>query len=426
MRGASGRGAGGGQQGGGGGAPGPGPSGALYGVVAMALSAASETSVLRQTAGQGPSYASIPSNKETFAAVAAPLIVERATNWWMLGMSVLVCMISGPSNFIAYKMLYSAFGAQESLFVATGVNVLYCLIGGSALAVVYSRGKITPAELRVPQGRFAVMGCLDALAGLLAASGAYSTSGPLQQMLNQALIPCTMFCSWLVLGKTSSKLQIFSGVIILFGAAVTLFPSLASSKTTLISALVYASSNVPFSCSFVYKEVAFKGNDRINVILLTQFVSLYQLGLGLLQLPLFGLLQNQSLAQVADQLAAGYDCFLERTASCQQTHAFALLFWYCALNFIYNTSGLFLVKHGSATLNAIVAAVILPLSVLSFSLPFLSADVYEPFQLDTILGLAVVVVGFLLWRRGEMKEEKRATPIDGGHQDAFQERVIVL
>jgi hypothetical protein len=48
-------------------------------------------------------------------------------------------------------------------------------------------------------------------------------------------------------------------------------------------------------------------------------------------------------------------------------HTFALLTGYCALNIVYNTAGLYVAKHGSAALNVLTYALLLPLTTLLFS-----------------------------------------------------------
>ena len=40
---------------------------------------------------------------------------------------------------------------------------------------------------------------------------------------------------------------------------------------------------------------------------------------------------------------------------------------YCALNIVYNTAGLYVAKHGSAALNVLTYALLLPLTTLLFS-----------------------------------------------------------
>ena len=178
------------------------------------------------------------------------------------------------------------------------------------------------------------------------------------------------------------------------------------------------SSNIPFAASFVYKEIAFK-DLKVNVILLTQLVSCYQLLIGLLQVPLFGFVEGVTLSESWGRVSQGWACFLELDEDCKSKGTMVLLLGYCAVNFIFNTSGLYLIKNGSATLNAIVAAIILPVTVLTFSLPQIGSYA-EEFSSTTFLGLGLVVLGFFVWRAGELEADTALS------QDSFQERVISL
>ena len=49
--------------------------------------------------------------------------------------------------------------------------------------------------------------------------------------------------------------------------------------------IFYLASNVPYALSAIYKEIAFK-NQKTDVMYLTQQVSIYQLFIGLMMLPL--------------------------------------------------------------------------------------------------------------------------------------------
>eukprot|EP00605_Chrysophyceae_sp_TOSAG23-4_P000468 GSChrysophyteH1.ASY1.ANO1.526.1 assembled CDS len=282
------------------------------------------------------------------------------------------------------------------------------------------------------------MAFLDALAGFLAAMGAVYTSGAIQQLLNQSLIPFTMLAGWAFLDRKPQLRQVIGAVVIFLGAGVVLLPhilnvssvatsaegdSIDSSGTarrhthlmTLVASFVYASSNIPMSASYTYKEHGFK-NLKVHVIYLTQWVSIYQLGWGFLLLPLQtipGLGSNDGLTmrQSLQSLQNGWRCFCHEDHTCAENKAMWLLTAYIIVNFAFNLMGLYLVKHGSSVLNAISYAIILPLTVISFTLPVLG-QYQEAFNWDTIAGLAVVLVGFFVWRSADLgdAESEEDTP----------------
>ena len=52
----------------------------------------------------------------------------------------------------------------------------------------------------------------------------------------------------------------------------------------------------------------------------------------------------------------------------------ALLIGYCGVNFVFNTIGLYLTKHAGAALNSISFSMLLPLTTMSYALPFLGKN----------------------------------------------------
>jgi drug/metabolite transporter (DMT)-like permease len=354
---------------------------------------------------------------------------------WLVTAGVVICIcVLGPLNGVLFKIMYTVYGERSAMFCSTMVNFIYCLYGGVALFLV--RDKVTPSMWATPQSKFAIMGGLDCLAGFLTAIAAYGTPGTWQVLLNQGIVPLTMLAAVIFLGKRSSTVQWLGSATIMAGSVVVLAPSFlrGDSDLSLVSSILFFSSNIPFAASWTYKEVNFKGPDRVHVVFLTQCVSCYQFLLGLLllplqQLPFFG---SMTLSETASSFIQGWYCFIEADPECQKGQAGLLLWSYCLVNFVYNTAGLFLVKRESARFNAVVAAVILPLNVLVFNLPALGSFT-EPFHIETISGLVVVTVGFVLWKMDDLLlfvvgEEFALTnsPLSERSQEAFYERSVAL
>ena len=80
-----------------------------------------------------------------------------------------------------------------------------------------------------------------------------------------------------------------------------------------------------------------------------------------------------------------------------------LMIAYCGINFVFNTIGLYLTKHAGAALNSISFSMLLPLTTLSYALPFLG-PFREAIVPSTIVGLLVVLGGFLLYEIDEIKD----------------------
>lgn len=394
------------------------------------------------------------SNTSEYGAIDIQRASKRRYFVWII---LLACILLGPLNFVLYKVMYTSFDDNEAFFVAQLVNLQYVIIGGIALKYLECQGKITEKMYQVPHSKFIIMGSLDCIAGMLAGLSSKNTPGSVQQLLNQSLIPCTMFASYLFLGQVSSMRQVIGSLIIFVGAWIVIMPSIVdygASSMSSLSLFIYFSSNIPYAASYVYKEHAFK-NLAVNVIYLTQWVSIYQLLIGFLVAPIqfipgMGSESGMSLQGILESFYSGFMCYLEYSSACMHRHTFLLCTAYCCINFMFNTMGLFLVKYGSATMNAISYAIILPLTTMAFTSPLLG--VYsEKYQETTIFGLFVVLLGFFLWKYEDFYQANASPASDEstaieigeysklasaeldsgllgsseGRADAFHERVIV-
>jgi drug/metabolite transporter (DMT)-like permease len=321
-----------------------------------------------------------------------------------LWVNFILCIAVGPLNFVMYKVMYSAYGDSRAFFVSQGVNLLYVIYGGAILFYLSWQGKITAETRSIPHYKFVIMGFLDCMGGFLGAMGANNTSGSLQQLLNQTLIPITMLLSWLILGRKSTVLQVIGALFILAGAWIVIVTSISGpigSDFNIVSNIVYFSSNIPIGLSCVYKELEFR-DVHMHVMYMTQWVSIYQLLWGFLAgflqlLPCMGSLDGVSLSEINSSFWSGGRCFLHIDGECAGRSTFWLLTGYCVVNFVFNIVGLYLVKYDSATLSNITGALVLPLTVLMFNMPIMG-QYREHCGWYTVVGLIIVLIGFILWR----------------------------
>jgi drug/metabolite transporter (DMT)-like permease len=360
-----------------------------------------------------------------------------------LGVVLLLLLLTGSCNFVLLKILFAAYGEASAFFVSQGINVLYILYGG---LVVYPRllpcgigdrvsaalgfGPIlTSMRTREHHRRFLVMGVLDCFGTFLTAMGAVYVPGQYQTLINQSLIPTTMLASWLFLGTSFSAGQLASAVLIIGGAGLSIYPQLALEPSAPDDAhpqhqddevrgyavLTYWLSNVPMALSAVYKEANFcRHGDPMDVTYLTQWVSVWQMLFGFCLAPLqmiggVGSDRGRSWDEICSSFSRGLGCFLQsdEEPTCSAAHA-SLLLGYVAVNFLFNTLGLYLTKHGSAVLNSISYSLLLPLTTILFSMPVLGRFTESAFP-STYCGLVVVLAGFAGWRHyGSRHEAERA------------------
>ena len=183
----------------------------------------------------------------------------------LLWANFIACIVFGPMNFVLYKVMYSAYGDSRAFFVSQGVNLIYVLYGGVILYYCTLKGEITDEMRKIPHSKFIIMGFLDSLGGFLAAMGANGTSGTLQQLLNQTLIPMTMILSFFILGRKSTLLQVFAAGLIFIGAWVVIVSSSNGPD----------SSNFSFLSNFVSIHFVFSSQCTCTCVLQNHYVLLF-------------------------------------------------------------------------------------------------------------------------------------------------------
>ena len=152
---------------------------------------------------------------------------------------------------------------------------------------------------------------------------------------------------------------------------------------------------------------------------LCQWVSIYQFILSFAFVPLLPYIgASKPLSELPYQFYKGLLCFAGEDG-CGGKGTMWLLLGYTALNFLFNAIGLMLTKHGSAVLRAISYALILPLTSLSFALPFMGQfrEVISPW---TIGGLFVALLGFAIYQRYMFLVDDGATEGDRGDEDPLE------
>jgi hypothetical protein len=134
---------------------------------------------------------------------------------------------------------------------------------------------LIPAEqFEVPKKVFAIMGTLDALAGIMQIFGSTYLPGPLIILLLQAAIPVSMIISRYLVGAKYNNFQYGGALIVAGGIMIVLSPTL-SGGGDIIWAIVLMLSTVPMALSSVYKEIAL-GETELDAVYLNGWVAVFQ------------------------------------------------------------------------------------------------------------------------------------------------------
>jgi len=231
--------------------------------------------------------------------------------------------------------------------------------------------------------------------------------------------------------------QYMGAAVILTGLVVSVWPSLIkeSGGAGLIGwELIFFSSTIPIALSGVYKEMGFKACD-LDVWYLNGYVAIWQFVLGLLYAPLAAVMTGLAISDIPLNIWQGLQCWLlgtnfitrERGFDCSialecgtggnkmccdscdgsiptisSLRAIWGVLFYMIFNIAYNVFLVLVIKHGSAALMYATSTVVLPLGSIAFIIPAFMGQHAIPFDVYTGIGLAVVLIGLVIYRFGDL------------------------
>lgn len=230
--------------------------------------------------------------------------------------------------------------------------------------------------------------------------------------------------------------QYIGAVIIMIGIVVSMWGSLmtkqpADSGSVDVGAyILFFSATIPTAVSGVYKEIAFRGEDDLDVWYLNGWVALFQFLFGLTYAPLaatYGgiamkdipinlyqglicwLLQKNTIVDTPDQHCATLVKLCTTTLPCCDScdgsipgiaslPAFWAMLMYMCANIAYNIFLVLVIKYGSAALMYISSTIVLPLGSLMFTIRPIMKKNAQPFTAYSGAGLGVILTGLIIYR----------------------------
>uniref|UniRef100_A0A7S2RKK2 EamA domain-containing protein n=1 Tax=Rhizochromulina marina TaxID=1034831 RepID=A0A7S2RKK2_9STRA len=286
-------------------------------------------------------------------------------------------------------------------------------------------GWISPDQFKVPKKKFAVMGFLDCIAGIMQIFAATYLPGSLLILLLQSAIPVSMALSALIMGSKYHKVQYVSAVIVCGGIILVLAPELfsnsddddGSSSKTILWSVVLIASCVPMCLSSIYKELAL-GQTELDPVYLNAWIAVFQF---LFSLPLAvpaALASDPPVypKELPENLADGLRCYFgvssiqcdddDDSCSTDACNPDGPIFVniYLMFNVMYNILIIMILKWGSANILWLAMTVMVPLGNLAFALPFMPENSAITFY--DILGLVVIMAGLVGYRAGPKTFDK--------------------
>ena len=288
-------------------------------------------------------------------------------------------------------------------------TALYVPVCFAYIIPMAKKGVIPQEQLDLPKKPFAVMGGLDAIAGIMQVFAATYLPGPLLILLSQAAIPISMVISRYLINARYNRYQYLGAVIVAIGITVVLAPSIAGGSA--LWAVVMILSCVPMTLSSVYKEISL-GETELDPMYLNGMISFFQLIFSLFLCWPAGYAGDPPVhaGQLPQNIVDGGKCLFgmdtidcevdEDDGECYEDNCYlrgpVFVFCYLVFNQLYNLLIILILKYGSANVLWLAMTVMVPLGNVAFTLPFVPEN--APLRVTDIIGLVVIVSGLGIYR----------------------------
>ncbi|KAH9113386.1 hypothetical protein LEN26_011531 [Aphanomyces euteiches] len=266
---------------------------------------------------------------------------------------------------------------------------------------------ITMDQQNIPKRKFAIMGALDSVAGILQVFAATYLGGSLLILLGQAAIPVSMAISKIILKTKYSLYQYVGALVVAIGIIVVLGPSMRSmdggDHNTIVWSAVMIISCIPMCLSSVYKEIAL-GEAELDAVYLNGWIAVFQF---LLSIPLAvpaAMIGSPPVSpkDLPKNLYDGMRCYLGHNTildgphpdDCEKATLFVTI--YLFFNVGYNLLIILMLKFGSANILWLAMTIMVPLGNVAFTFPFMPE--HQPLKTTDVVGLVVIMTGLFVYR----------------------------
>ena len=339
------------------------------------------------------------------ALALALALAEQKSNTKALLLSFLAMNFIGAGNKIFSKLStipMQRYGAFLSLF-STGVYLISFI-----WVWINPKGVITKEMKAVPKYKFAVMGMLDSMAGVMQTFAVlHLKSGALIVLLQQVAIPVSLVISKLLLNAKYKIYNYVGALVVGIGLVVVLLPSFLhpSGSEPILWIIIMILSCVPMALSSVYKEIALNDVD-LDVIFMNGWIALFQL---LFSVPLLlpaTWASNIPIADLPKYLIYGAKCYVGinsiTTANehyapddCRMAPAYVNLYIF-GFNLPFNVLILLILSVGSANVLWLSLTTLVPIAAFAFALPFVPG--HKPIKATDVIGLVIIMIGLFIYR----------------------------
>ncbi|RLN20360.1 hypothetical protein BBJ28_00023861 [Nothophytophthora sp. Chile5] len=271
---------------------------------------------------------------------------------------------------------------------------------------------ITWDQRSIPKRKFAVMGGLDSIAGILQVFAATYLGGSLIILLGQAAIPISMVISSLLLKAKYSGYQYVGAVTVTLGLLIVLGLGGSDSGSSgggtnphliVLWSIVMIFSCVPMCLSSVYKEKTL-GEAELDAVYLNGWIAVFQFMFAIpLTLPASMIGDHPvTPSELPENLYDGLLCYLGQNTIVDGPHkddcdkATIYVTAYLLFNVGYNLLIILILKFGSANILWLAMTIMVPLGNVAFTFPFMPE--HQPLHAKDIAGLLFIMSGLFVYR----------------------------
>ncbi|RLN96244.1 hypothetical protein BBJ28_00005122 [Nothophytophthora sp. Chile5] len=292
---------------------------------------------------------------------------------------------------------------------------------------------ITWDQRSIPKRKFAVMGGLDSIAGILQVFAATYLGGSLIILLGQAAIPISMVISSLLLKAKYSGYQYVGAVTVTLGLLIVLGLGGNDSGSSgggtnphliVLWSIVMIFSCVPMCLSSVYKEKTL-GEAELDAVYLNGWIAVFQFMFAIpLTLPASMIGDHPvTPSELPENLYDGLLCYLGQNTVVDGPHkddcdkATIYVTAYLLFNVAYNLLIILILKFGSANILWLAMTIMVPLGNVAFTFPFMPE--HQPLHAKDIAGLLFIMAGLFVYRFLEdmMDAWNKRTPVYPDEKD---------
>lgn len=325
--------------------------------------------------------------------------------WHLTGLLVSL-IASYVGNALLFRMTVFHIG-NYPIVITILITVFYLIPLAPLTFCVFRR---TTLEATTPYYVFVLYALFDTLSAFLAVVGATSISGPVQLLIGKLDIVCVMAGSYVLakrgILKTHFQWTHYVGAGLIFAGVLTVVvPKLANGGdeyNSIAGIIVYASSNIPYTVSMLYKEKTTK-LYQISALYSNTMTSVWQfvfsfLMLPAMMIPAFG---GTPPSRLFPNMWEGLKCVFAAQHSLRGDEcnwAQCLLIGYVCINVIANMLMISAVRVGSGSVVMIAGAVVLPVANLLFTRRWLMGQHVTHMTWADLFALLLILAGFIVYK----------------------------